>query len=122
MLWIGKKDKEGSFIWQGKCIHDAYFRYLKVKVLVDWLVDYLARKLKMGDALDTLEAGQLEVNFKEGRVDRERLVSSSDRSMFLLSRGALPEEFQGHAGRVWQCSMCSRFDNKMLDDVRGAER
>ena len=110
MLWIGKKDKEGSFIWQGKCIHDAYFRYLKVKVLVDWLVDYLARKLKMGDALDTLEAGQLEVNFKEGRVDRERLVSSSDCSMFLLSRGALPE--------VRQCSMCSRSDNKRTNIIR----
>ena len=59
ILWIGKKDEEGSLIWQGKRILDLYFRFLndglltlhvwctvdvKIKVVVDWVVDFLATK------------------------------------------------------------------------------
>ena len=64
IIWIGKLDPEGTFMWQGKRIMDLYFRYLneglitlqvrctvdmKLKVLIDWLVNYMAAKLKMGD-------------------------------------------------------------------------
>ena len=134
ILWIGKNDKERSFIWQGKRIHDIYLRYLDeglltvlvrcmmnvaMKVIINWLVDYLSSKLKMEDAFQAFEAGKLEVTFKGGRVNREHLVSSfPDHSMFLLCRGALPQEFKGHAGRVWQCSVCKRSDNKRTNAIR----
>ena len=90
-----------------------------IKVIVDWVVDFLATKLKMGDTLETLQSGQLHVNFKGGRVNGENLVSSfPDKSMLLLSRGTLPQEFKGHAGQVWQCSVCKCSDNKRTNIIR----
>ena len=105
ILWIERKDEEGTFIWKGKSIQDIYLRYLdeglltvhvrctvsvSMKVIIEWFVDYLAKKLKMEDALQALEVGKLEVTFKAGRVDGKHPVSSFlDRLMFLLCRGAL---------------------------------
>ena len=82
---------------------------VSMKVIIEWFVDYLAKKLKMEDALQALEVGKLEVTFKAGRVDGKHPVSSFlDWLMFLLCRGALSLEFKGHAGKVWQCSVCNR--------------
>ena len=88
-------------------------------MLIDWLVDYLAKKLKMGDALEALRAGQLHVNFEGGQVSGENLVSAFPaKSMFLLSRGKLAEEYRGHRGRVWQCQLCSRSDSKRNNVIK----
>ena len=92
---------------------------MKLKVLIDWLVDHLNKKLKMGDALEALRAGQLHVNFEGGRVSGEILVSAFPaKSMFLLSRGKLAEEYRGHRGRVWQCQLCSRADSKRNNVIK----
>ena len=109
VIWIGQIDAEGTFIWQGKSIQDLYVRYLdeglltlhvrctvdvKLKDLIDWVSDYLATKLKMGDALEALRAGQLHVNYEGGPVSGENLVSAfPSKSMFLLSRGQLAEKY-----------------------------
>ena len=104
ILWIGKKDEEGTFIWKGKNIQDIYLRYLEeglltvhvrctvnvsMKVIIEWFVDYLAKKLKMGDALEALRAGQLHVNFEEGRVSGENLVSAFPAKSMFVSEAPL---------------------------------
>ena len=134
VLWIGEKDEGGSFLWKGKRIHDVYFRYLneglqtihvrctvdvKAKLIVDWVVDLLANKLKMGDALEALQAGELEINLRGARINGETLVSSFPiKSLFLLSRGPLPDEYTQHKGCVWQCQHCGNADTKRGNIMR----
>ena len=113
---------------EGKNIQDIYLRYLdqglltvhvratvnvSMKVIITYFVNNLAKNLKMEDALQAFEAGKLEVTFKAGRVDEKHLISSfPDRAMFMLCRGSISQEFKGHAGKVWQCSIYNHSDNK----------
>ena len=101
------------FLCKGKKIQDIYLLYLdqgllnvhvratvnvSMKVIIHCFVNTLAENLKMEDALQAFEVGKLEVTYKAGRVDEKHLVSSfPDRSMFLLCRGSLSQEFKGHA-------------------------
>ena len=134
VIWIGKRDETGTFLWKGKQIRDIYLRYVNqglqtvhvratvdvsIKLIIHCFVNHLAKNLNMEDALLAFQAGQLEVTFKAGRVDEMHLISSfPDWAMFLLCRGSLAQEFKGHGGKVWQCSICNHSDNKRANIIR----
>ena len=123
-----EEGRGGDVPLEGKNIQDIYLRYLdqglltvhvratvnvSMKVIITYFVNNLAKNLKMEDALQAFEAGKLEVTFKAGRVDEKHLISSfPDRAMFMLCRGSISQEFKGHAGKVWQCSIYNHSDNK----------
>ena len=46
------------------------------------------------------------------------LSSYPDRSMFLLSRGPLGEDYHGHQGWVWQCGDCGAANTKRGNVMR----
>ena len=95
---------------------------LPINVLVTWVAEFMAHKLKLEGALQALRAvpSQLHVNHLGARIeDGGKMVSSyPDRAMFLLSRGPLGEEYQGHQGWVWQCGNCGAANTKRGNVIR----
>ena len=62
---------------------------------------------------------RLHVNHLGGRIDDGRMLKSHpDRSMFLLSRGPLGEDYHGHQGWVWQCQNCGSANTKRGNVMR----
>ena len=88
---------------------------LPINVMVAWVAEYMAQKLELEDVQEALAAApsQLHVNHLGARINVGRmLLSYPDRSMFLLSRGPLGENYHGHHGWVWQCQNCGSVNTK----------
>ena len=69
VLWIGKQDAEGTFIWRDQQIQDAYVHYLDkrmltlhirvtvdlpINVMVAWVAEYMAQKTRDGGCTRSL--------------------------------------------------------------------
>ena len=94
---------------------------LPINVMVAWVAEYMAQKLKMEDAQEALAAApsQLHVNHPGARIDDGRMLSSyPDKSMFLLRRGPLEEDYHGRQGWVWQCQNCASANAKRGNVMR----
>ena len=98
ILWIGKRDAEGTFIWRDQNIQDVYVRYLDegmltvrvrvtvdfpINVLVTYVAEYRAHKLELEHALQALAAvpSQLHVNHLGARCSPATLTEACSSSV-----------------------------------------
>ena len=118
ILWVGNLDNEGQFI-SDREIKDYFFKYVEegyqtiwvrttvetqINRVVEWVCEFFAKKLGKPEPL-TCIGKELILNFKgKAQPGQDLLSSYPQRSLFLLSKGPLPEQFKNHQGKLWQCT------------------
>ena len=128
ILWVGKLDNEGQFI-SHKDIKDYFFKYVNkgyqtiwvrttvevpIHMVSEWVCEFFASKMGMPEPWNTCVASEMNITFK-GNVEtgQDMLSTYPEKSLFLLSKGPLPEQFKNHKGLLWQCTgKCGKAQNK----------
>ena len=76
--------------------------------------EFFAKKVGMPEPWNTCIASELNITFK-GKIEtgQDWLSSYPEKSLFLLSKGPLPEQFKNHKGLLWQCTRkCGKAQNR----------
>ena len=128
ILWIGNLDKEGQFILD-RDIKDYFFKYVDegyqtiwvratvevpIQMVSERVCEFFAKKVGMPEPWNTCIASELNITFK-GKVEpgQDLLSTYPEKSLFLLSKGPLPEQFKNHKGLLWQCTRkCGKAQNR----------
>ena len=134
ILWVGNVDEEGRFILR-RDIKDYFFKYVDkgyktilVRTTVEvpihrvseWVCEFLAKKVGMPEPWNTCIASKLTITFK-GKVEtgQDLLSIYPEKSLFLLSKGQLPDQFKNHQGKLWECThKCGKADNKRYNIIK----
>ena len=128
ILWVGNVDDEGNFILR-RNIKDYFFKYIPegyqtimvrttvevpISMIVEWVCEFFAKKLGKPEPWNCI-GKELVLNFKGvSQPGGQHLVSTyPQNSLFLLSKGPLPEELKNHQGKLWQCTgMCGKAQDR----------
>ena len=119
ILWVGNVDEEGRFKLCRK-IKDYFFKYIgdgyqtimvrttvevPIHMVAEWVCEFFDKKVGMPQPWQTCIAKELTLNFKgEAQTGQDLLSTYPQKSLFLLSKGPLPEQFKNHQGKLWQCT------------------
>ena len=128
ILWVGNVDNEGKFILR-RNIKDYFFKYIgqgyqtimvrttvqvPTNMVAQWVCEFFDKKVGKPEPWKNCIAEEVIINF-EGEAQTGKLLISAypEKSMFLLSKGALPEQFRNHQGKLWQCTgKCGKAQNQ----------
>ena len=134
ILWVGNLDKEGQFILD-RDIKDYFFKYVDegyqtiwvratvevpIHMVSEWVCEFFAKKVGMPEPWKACIAKEMTVTFK-GRVEtgQDLLSTYPEKSLFLLSKGPLPEQFKNHQGKLWECTKkCSKADTNRCNIIK----
>ena len=123
VIFMGPR-QDPPYRWPVEMERDYYFKYTEDESKTIWVrsninarishvatavAHYIEEKQGFQDAANKIKT----VTFAGQECSSDSLWDKPDRSLFLLSKGLLPEEFQGHQGKLWQCKNmnCSRSAN-----------
>ena len=72
--------------------------------VAEWVCQFFD-KMGKPEPLNNCTGNELTLNFKGKAQPGEDLLSSyPQKSLFLMSKGPLPDQFKNHQGKLWQCS------------------
>ena len=128
IFWVGNLDEEGQFVLD-RDIQDYFFKYVDkgyktiwvratvevpIQMVSERVCEFFAKKVGMPEPWNTCIASELNITFK-GKIEtgQDWLSSYPEKSLFLLSKGPLPEQFKNHKGLLWQCTRkCGKAQNR----------
>ena len=73
-------------------------------MVAEWVCEFFDKKVGKPEPWKTCTGKELTLNFKgEAQTGQDLLSTYPQKSLFLLSKGRLPEELKNHQGKLWQC-------------------
>ena len=131
ILWVGNVDEEGHFI-SDKNFRDYFFKYvdkgyqtIMVRATVDvpihmvcnWVCGFFKSMVLKPEPLNACIASELNITFKgQVQTGQDALSIYPEKTLFLLSKGPLPEQYKNHQGRLWQCTgKCGKAQHQKGD-------
>ena len=85
-----------------------------IQMVSERVCEFFAKKVGMPEPWNTCIASELNITFK-GKVEtgQDMISTYPEKSLFLLSKGPLPEQLMNHKGLLWQCTgKCGKAQNK----------
>ena len=137
ILWVGNVDEEGKFI-SDREIKDYFFKYIgdgyqtimvratvevPTNMVAEWVCEFFDKKVGKPEPWKTCTGKQLTLNFKgEAQTGQDLLSTYPQKSLFLLSKGPLPQEFENHQGKLWQCAgKCGKAQDRR-DNIKSVKK
>ena len=130
VLFMGPK-QDLPYRWPVEMKRDYYFKYIEDKSQTIWVRSninarisdvayFVAMYIEKRQGFQGV-ASEINVTFAGQECPGDALWDKPDRSLFLLSKGPLPEEFQEHQGKLWQCKnkSCSRSSSRRKNVKKG---
>ena len=120
VIFMGPR-QDPPYRWPLEMKRDYYFKYIEDGSRTIWVRSNINAKISdvahaVAQNIEELQgfkgaASDInKVTFAGKECPSDSLWDKPDRSLFLLSKGPLPEQFQEHHGHLWQCKniSCSR--------------
>ena len=120
VIFMGPR-QDLPYRWPVEMKRDYYFKYIEKGSRTIWVRSninarisdvayFVKRYIENRQGFQGAASEIKNVTFAGQECPSDALWEKPDRSLFLLSKGPLPEEFQGHQGYLWQCKnkSCSR--------------
>ena len=130
VLFMGPK-QDLPYRWPVEMKRDYYFKYIEDKSQTIWVRSninarisdvayFVAMYIEKRQGFQGAASEIKKVTFAGQDCPSDSLWDKPDRSLFLLSRGPLPEQLQEHQGFLWQCKNmnCSRSGTRRKDVIQ----